>query len=341
MKKKIYIAYTGGTIGMKKSKKGYIPISGFLQKQIKYMPEFYKKEIPKFTIYEYQPLIDSSNMTPKNWQKIAYDIQKNYKKYHGFIILHGTDTMSYTASALSFILKNLNKPIIITGSQIPLSEVRSDGRQNLLNSLFIAAHYPINEVTLFFHNKLYRGNRTTKMHANGLNAFSSPNLHPLLKIGVNIKTTYNRKSIYKEKKLHVYNISSQPINVLTIYPGISNQIIKNCLLKPTKGLILYTYGTGNAPQNKKFLMLLNKALKKKIIILNLTQCFSGRVNMNNYLTGKTLINSGIISGKDLTLEAAITKLHFLFSQNFSFNTIKKKIKENLRGEMTDSDKYNF
>jgi L-asparaginase len=337
MKKKIYIAYTGGTIGMKKSKQGYIPISGFLQKQIKNMPEFYKKEMPIFTIHEYQPLIDSSNMTPKNWKKIAYDIRKNYKKYDGFIILHGTDTMSYTASALSFILENLNKPVIITGSQIPLSEVRSDGRQNLLNSLFIAAHYPINEVTLFFHNKLYRGNRTTKMHANGLNAFSSPNLHPLLEIGIDIKYKYKKLKNKKNHNLLVHNISSQPITVLTIYPGISNKIIKNCLLKPTKGVILYTYGTGNAPQNKKFLKQLHKAAQKKIIILNLTQCFSGRVNMNNYFTGKTLFTSGIISGKDLTLEAAITKLHFLFSQNFSFNIIKEQIKKNLRGEITDSN----
>ncbi|CAL4324700.1 L-asparaginase 1 [Buchnera aphidicola (Chaitophorus populicola)] len=337
MKKKIYIAYTGGTIGMKKSKKGYIPISGFLQKQIKNMPEFYKKEMPIFTIHEYQPLIDSSNMTPKNWKKIAYDIQKNYKKYDGFIILHGTDTMSYTASALSFILENLNKPVIITGSQIPLSEVRSDGRQNLLNSLFIAAHYPINEVTLFFHNKLYRGNRTTKMNANGLNAFSSPNLHPLLEIGIDIKYKYKKLKNKKNQNLLVHNISSQPITVLTIYPGISNKIIRNCLLKPTKGVILYTYGTGNAPQNKKFLKQLHKAAQKKIIILNLTQCFSGRVNMNNYFTGKTLFTSGIISGKDLTLEAAITKLHFLFSQNFSFNIIKEQIKKNIRGEITDSN----
>ncbi|MCW5197466.1 asparaginase [Buchnera aphidicola] len=336
MKKKIYIAYTGGTIGMKKSHKGYIPISGFLQKQIKNIPEFYKKEIPTFTINEYQPLIDSSNITPQNWTNIAYDIQKNYKKYDGFIILHGTDTMSYTASALSFILENLNKPIIITGSQIPLSEIKSDGRKNLLNSLFIAAHYPIHEVTLFFHNKLYRGNRTTKMHANKLNAFSSPNLNPLLKIGINIQ--YIKKNVLntKNENLIVHNIASQPINVLTIYPGISNKIIKNCLLKPTKGLILYTYGTGNAPQNKKFLIQLHKAIQKKIIILNLTQCFSGTVNMKNYFTGNTLFNSGIISGKDLTLEAAITKLHFLFSQNFSFNLIKQKIKKNLRGEITDS-----
>uniref|UniRef100_UPI003F5CEB44 asparaginase n=1 Tax=Buchnera aphidicola TaxID=9 RepID=UPI003F5CEB44 len=320
---------------MKKSNIGYIPVSGFLQKQLKKMPEFHKKEMPKFTINEYNPLIDSSNMTPKDWKKIANDIKKNYKKYDGFIILHGTDTMSYTASALSFILENLNKPVIITGSQIPLYEIRSDGRQNLLNSLLIASNFPIHEVTLFFNNKLYRGNRTTKTHADGLNAFSSPNLPPLLKIGVKIK--YSKKNIIlkKNKKLIVHNIKHQPISIITIYPGISKQIMKNFFLKPVKGLILCSYGKGNAPQNKEFLDEINKANKKKIIIINLTQCISGKVNMKNYATGNTLSNSGVISGKDLTIEATLTKLHFLFSQKIPINLIKKKIQENLRGEITN------
>jgi len=201
MKKKfIYIAYTGGTIGMQKSKHGYVPMSGCLQKHLIKMPEFHSSEMPNFFIKEYNPLIDSSNMTPTEWQKIANDIKKNYHKYDGFIILHGTDTMAYTASALSFILENLGKPVILTGSQIPLSEIRSDGRQNLLNSLFITANYPICEVTLFFNYKLYRGNRTTKSHADGLNAFSSPNLKPLLKVGMTIQSFYEEKIKKKNKK---------------------------------------------------------------------------------------------------------------------------------------------
>ncbi|WP_343187959.1 asparaginase [Buchnera aphidicola (Periphyllus koelreuteriae)] len=339
MKKNIYIAYTGGTIGMKKSPFGYIPIPGFLQKQLQNMKELNKKEIPNFVINEYTPLIDSSNMTPKDWKKIAYDIKKNYKKYDGFIILHGTDTMSYTASALSFILENLQKPVIITGSQIPLCEIRSDGRQNLINSLFIAANYPINEVSLFFNNKLYRGNRTTKTHADGFNAFSSPNLPPLLKIGIKIKKLYNNSILKKKKKLIIHNIKHQPINIVTIYPGISKKIMKNLFLKPTKGLILCSYGTGNAPQNKEFLYEINKAHSKNIIIINLTQCISGTVNMKNYATGNSLYNSGVISGKDLTIEATLTKLHFLFTQNLSIKSIKKKMQKNLRGEITNSKKY--
>jgi len=334
MKRKfIYIAYTGGTIGMQKSKYGYIPVSGYLQKQILKMPEFYSPEMPYFFIKEYRPLIDSANMTPIEWQIIANDIKKNYHKYDGFIILHGTDTMAYTASALSFILENLEKPVIITGSQIPLSEIRSDGRQNLLNSLLMAANYPINEVTLFFHHRLYRGNRTTKSHTDSFDAFSSPNLKPLLEVGVNIRYFY-KKNTKQSKKLKVYQITPQPISIITIYPGISRQVIQNFLLYPVKALILCTYGTGNAPQNKEFLKELHLASEKHIIIVNLTQCTSGRVDMNGYATGSSLIKVGVISGYDLTIESALTKLHFLLSQNFSQQKIRLQMQNNLRGELT-------
>ncbi|QCI24574.1 L-asparaginase 1 [Buchnera aphidicola (Muscaphis stroyani)] len=335
MKKKfIYIAYTGGTIGMKKTKYGYIPASGHLQKQLVKMEEFHSPEIPSFIINEYQPLIDSSNMTPLEWQIIANDIGKNYNKYDGFIVLHGTDTMAYTASALSFIFENLEKPIIITGSQIPLSEARSDGRQNLLNALLIAANHPINEVTLFFNYKLYRGNRTTKAHADGFNAFLSPNLDPLLEVGIKIKILHKEKPKKNEKKLKIHQIFPQPISILTIYPGISNQVVKNFLSYPVKALILCTYGIGNAPQHKNFLEELNIAFQKHIIIVNLTQCISGRVNMNGYATGSSLINVGVISGYDLTIEAALTKLHFLLSQNISDTHIRTQMQTNLRGELT-------
>ncbi|WP_343188591.1 asparaginase [Buchnera aphidicola (Neophyllaphis varicolor)] len=338
-KKSIYISYTGGTIGMLKTKKGYVPEPGNLQNNIIYMQEFLKPEIPKFKIKEYNPLIDSSNMTPQEWIIIANDIKKNYNKYDGFIVLHGTDTMSYTASALSFILEDLNKPVIITGSQLPISEIRSDGRNNLLNSLIIAAKYPINEVTIFFNNWLYRGNRTTKINANGFHAFDSPNFPPLLEAGVKIREIYNNKKKSKKnkkKQIKVNNIYPQPIAIISIYPGISYKIIKNFLLKPIKALILCSYGIGNAPQDKYFLNSLKNAIKNQIIILNLTQCISGKVNMNRYASGNSLADIGVISGHDLTIEAALTKLHFLFSQNFSIELIKKKIEINISGEITTS-----
>lgn len=333
-KKNIYIAYTGGTIGMRKSNNGYIPITGYFQKQLIKMPEFHSPEIPNFFIKEYNPLIDSSNMSPIEWQKIADDIKKNYYKYDGFVVLHGTDTMAYTASALSFILENLEKPIIITGSQIPIAEIRSDGTQNLLNALFMIANYPINEVTVFFNRKLYRGNRTTKSNADGFNAFSSPNIAPLLEVGINIRYLYKNKSLKKYKRLKVYKIKPQPISIITIYPGISSKILKNFLLHPVKALILCTYGIGNAPQNKDFLKELYIASKKNIIIINLTQCTSGNVNMNGYATGNSLKKVGVISGYDLTIEAALTKLHFLLSQNISIEKIRIQMQNNLRGELT-------
>ena len=333
-KKSIYIAYTGGTIGMKKSKDGYIPVPGYLKKQLINIPDFHKSEIPNFIIHEYHPLIDSSNMTPLEWQKIADDIYKNYNKYDGFIVLHGTDTMSYTASALSFILDNLQKPVIITGSQIPLSEIRSDARQNLLNALFIAANYPISEVTLFFNNKLYRGNRTTKAHADGFNAFISPNFTQLLEIGIQIRYIVKPIIVNTNKSFTVHRITHQPIGVIIIYPGISSQVIHNYLLQPVKALILCSYGIGNAPQNKKFLNELYDAYQRNIIVINLTQCISGRVNMNGYATGNTLRQAGVISGYDLTIEATLTKLHFLFSQQLSYKNIRKKMQTNLKGELT-------
>ncbi len=186
MKKHIYVAYTGGTIGMRPSSQGFVPAAGFLSETVAKMPEFHRSEMPNFTIHEYNNLIDSSDMSPSDWQKIANDIHHNYQQYDAFIILHGTDTMAYTASALSFMLEDLGKPVIVTGSQIPLAQLRSDGQVNLLNALYIAANYPIAEVTLFFNNQLFRGNRSRKLDADGFNAFDSPNFPPLLKAGINM-----------------------------------------------------------------------------------------------------------------------------------------------------------
>lgn len=333
-KKSIYVAYTGGTIGMQRSEQGYIPVSGHLQQELASMPEFHRKEMPDFTIHEYAPLMDSSDMTPQDWQSIAEDIEKNYDNYDGFVILHGTDTMAFTASALSFMLENLAKPVIVTGSQIPLAELRSDGQQNLLNALFVAANYPINEVALFFNNTLYRGNRTTKAHADGFNAFASPNLAPLLEAGIHIRRLNTPAAPQGHGKLVVHPTSPQPIGVVTIYPGISADVVRNFLRQPVKALILRSYGVGNAPQNAEFLNELQQASERGIVVVNLTQCMSGKVNMGGYATGNALAHAGVISGYDLTVEAALTKLHFLLSQNLSVAEIRQLMQTNLRGELT-------
>lgn len=334
-RKRIYVAYTGGTIGMQQSSRGFIPVPGFLTDTVKRMPEFYRPEMPEFDIHEYHPVIDSSDMTPAHWLSIAKDIQANYQHYDGFVVLHGTDTMAYTASALSFMLENLQKPVIITGSQIPLAQLRSDGQVNLLNALYLAANYPIPEVSLFFNNQLFRGNRATKADADGFNAFASPNLPPLLEAGIHIKLLAGKLSNSTEAlPLQVAEITPQPISVVTLYPGITTDVISNMLAAPVRALIIKSFGVGNAPQRPELLKVLENASNNGQVLVNCTQCFKGKVNMDGYATGNALRRAGVISGFDMTLEASLTKLHYLLSKPLSPEQIRSQMQQDLRGELT-------
>ncbi|AJP43827.1 cytoplasmic asparaginase I [Alteromonas australica] len=335
MRKHIYIAYTGGTIGMKPSDQGYIPAAGFLSETLAQMPEFHRPEMPLFTLHEYDNLIDSSDMNPSDWQRIADDIAANYDKYDGFIILHGTDTMAYTSSALSFMLENLSKPVIVTGSQIPLAELRSDGQVNLLNALFVAANYPIAEVSLFFNNRLLRGNRSRKVDADGFNAFDSPNFPPLLEAGINIRLKAGELATPSDKPLRVSPVKAQPIGMVSLYPGIASEVLKNTLQQPVNALILLSYGVGNAPQSPSLIAQLNYAKDREIPVLNCTQCIRGRVNMGGYATGHGLQQAGVLSGSDMTPEAALAKLHYLLSKSLSFSQLKSQLTQNLRGELSE------
>lgn len=334
-RKRIYVAYTGGTIGMQHSPQGYVPVPGFLTDTVKRMPEFYRAEMPEFDIHEYHPVIDSSDMTPEHWRHIAEDIQQQYDNYDGFVVLHGTDTMAYTASALSFMLENLQKPVIITGSQIPLAQLRSDGQVNLLNALYLAANYPIAEVALFFNNQLFRGNRATKADASGFNAFASPNFPPLIEAGIHIKLVAGKLSqTTLAAPLTLAKIIPQPISVVTLYPGISTEVIKNMTTAPVRALIIKSFGVGNAPQRPELLQILREASHNGLIIVNCTQCFKGKVNMQGYATGNALAQAGVISGHDMTLEAALTKLHYLLSKDLTSDEIRRQMQQNLRGELT-------
>ncbi|WKE67187.1 asparaginase [Gallaecimonas kandeliae] len=332
-KKRIYVAYTGGTIGMKKSAKGYVPVPGFLVEQVLAHPDFQRPEMPDFDIHEYNPLMDSSDMTPADWQHIADDIAQHYDSYDGFVILHGTDTMAYTASALSFMQENLAKPVIVTGSQIPLSALRSDGQENLLTALYLAAEYPIPEVSLFFSNQLFRGNRATKAHADGFDAFASPNFPPLLEAGIQIRKVAPCLA-QPQGPLKVHRITPQPIGMVRLYPGIDPAIISNLIQQPVKALILQSYGVGNAPSSPRLLQALEKASQDGIVVLNLSQCFKGAVNMTGYATGTGLAACGVVSGGDMTVEAALTKLHYLFSLGLDADAIRAQLKQDLRGELT-------
>ncbi|MCJ8295570.1 MAG: asparaginase [Colwellia sp.] len=336
MKKRIYVAYTGGTIGMMQSTQGFVPAKGHLTESINALPEFHRSEMPDFTISEYQPLIDSSNMTPSDWQRIADDIKANYDDYDGFVVLHGTDTMAYTSSALSFMFENLSKPVIVTGSQIPFSQLRSDGQVNVLNSLYIAANYPISEVGLFFNNKLYRGNRCIKAYADGFNAFDSPNMPVLLEAGINIQLVAGKiaEPVEKVEPLQLSKITPQPIGVVHLYPGISSAVIENTIKQPVKALILRSYGVGNAPQDKALLSCLRKAKEQGIVVVNCSQCIKGTVNMSGYATGNALSEVGVISGHDMTLEATLTKLHYLLSKNLSYQEMCEQMQLSLRGELS-------
>lgn len=335
MRKHIYIAYTGGTIGMKPSDQGYVPAAGFLSDTLKNMPEFHRAEMPLFTLHEYDNLIDSSDMNPSDWQRIADDIANNYDAYDGFIILHGTDTMAYTASALSFMLEDLSKPVIVTGSQIPLAELRSDGQVNLLNALYVAANYPIAEVGLFFNNRLLRGNRSRKVDADGFSAFDSPNFPPLLEAGINIRVKAGNLATTSSNTLTVSNVKAQPIGMVSLYPGIAPEVIKNTLQQPVNALILLSYGVGNAPQNPELIAQLKYAKSREIPVLNCTQCMRGRVNMGGYATGHGLQAVGVLSGSDMTPEAALAKLHYLLSKDLSFEEISIKLTQSLRGELSE------
>ncbi len=336
MMKKIYIAYTGGTIGMVKGNNGYKPLVGYLSEKMKQMDELKSSEVPEYEIKEYDPLLDSANMVPYNWVKIASDIADNYQDYDGFVVLHGTDTMAYTSSALAFMLRGLSKPVIITGSQIPLQQVRNDARDNLITAMIIAGNCDIPEVCLYFGGKLLRGCRAVKVSADGLHAFDSPDFPPLGIAGVDIKLN---KELFllspKRKELVFNNIEENTIAATQIFPGISSEVLKNILKPPLKGLVLQTYGVGNIPYNNtNILKELEDAVRRGVIIVACTQNLSGKVQLDTYQAGSVLKEAGVISGFDMSTEAALTKLYYLFSLGLEISDIKEKMQENISGELS-------
>jgi L-asparaginase len=336
MRKRVYIIYTGGTIGMQRSKSGYVPHSGSLQRQMAEMPELRHTSMPSYNVNEYEPLLDSSNMTPAEWVKIARDVASNYDRYDGFVVLHGTDTMAYTASALPFLLGGLRKPVIITGSQIPLCEIRNDARENLITSLMLAASYAIPEVCLYFGGKLLRGCRSTKVSADGFAAFDSPNFPPLGNVGIDIDVNWDLvRAARGTKRISVPELTRPVVSALRLFPGISPELVRNVLRPPLQGLVLEAYGVGNGPdQDEAFIAALSEATARGVVIVDCTQCLEGTVDLHEYATGSALARAGVLSGFDMTAEAALAKLYYLFGRRYSPERVKADMGKDLRGELT-------
>ena len=334
MNKKVCIIYTGGTVGMTKTESGYAPLNGYLTEMLKSDNEF--KRVCDWDIIEFSPLLDSSNIGVEQWNQIAEEIYSLYDKYTGFVVIHGTDTMAYTSSALSFMLENLNKPVILTGSQIPFCEIRSDARDNLLTALILARDSHVKEVCLYFNGILLRGNRATKISSDSLTAFDSPNFKHLASVGIDIKY----ESVISRKKptepLNLVPLKSNiPIAVIKIFPGISFRLFENMLTEELKGMVLEAFGSGNVPDYDDGLIpIIQKAVNHGTIIAVCTQCLKGSVSLGAYATSNALKKAGAVSCCDMTAEAAVTKLYYLFSKGFSPDKIKVYMETDLRGELT-------
>ncbi|XP_010342384.2 60 kDa lysophospholipase isoform X4 [Saimiri boliviensis] len=353
--RRLLAVYTGGTIGMRSELGVLVPGTG-LAATLRTLPMFHDEEharvlgLPEdtlvlppaspnqrilYTVLECQPLFDSSDMTIAEWVRVAQTIERHYEQYHGFVVIHGTDTMAFAASVLSFMLENLQKTVVLTGAQVPIHALWSDGRENLLGALLMAGQYVIPEVCLFFQNQLFRGNRTTKVDARRFAAFCSPNLPPLATVGADV--TINRelvRRVGRKAELAVHGSMEQDVGLLRLYPGIPAALVRAFLQPPMKGVVMETFGSGNGPSKPDLLQELRVATGRGLVIVNCTHCLQGTVT-TDYAVGMAMVGAGVVSGFDMTSEAALAKLSYVLGQpGLSLDDRKELLAKDLRGEMT-------
>lgn len=333
MRAKVLVLYTGGTIGMRHTHNGLVPDEGF-EKVMRSVLGPALDLVPTFDLIEQIPLIDSANLCPSHWQRIAEELIRHYDDYQGFVVLHGTDTLAYTASALSFILQGLNKPVLLTGSQIPLGSGRSDGAENLLGALQLAASPELNEVCVFFRGRLLRGNRAMKVDATALEAFDSPSCPWLGQVGIGIDL--NRELLLPpgDAVFSVPEFDPHAVSVLRCFPGMSASLTQAVLGQPgLKGMVLQSYGVGNPPAaNRELVEAMEAAVARGTVIVNVSQCHRGKVEAGTYASGAILQSIGVVEGADMTLEAAFAKLHWLLTQGKTPAQIEDLMRQALCGE---------
>ena len=334
-RKRIQIIYTGGTIGMMNTGRGYAPQKESFHQLLDAIPELKAEGMPEWEVVDMDPLLDSSNITVREWNDIGAVIAGSYDRFNGFVVLHGTDTMAYTASALSFMLRNNRKPVILTGSQIPLCEIRNDARDNLITAILVAADDRVHEVCLCFGGKLLRGNRSIKYSADGLIAFESPNYPPLAEIGIGIR--YNTAALLPPctGTFSLQPLKNVPIGVIKVFPGIQFELFDSIMTERLKGIVIETFGAGNIPGSADALLpIIRKASDNGTIIIVCSQCPHGTVALGEYETSEALRNAGAVSGYDITTEAAVAKLYYLFSRSLDEKEIRSRMERSLRGEIT-------
>ncbi|MDO6593067.1 type I asparaginase [Neptuniibacter sp. 1_MG-2023] len=336
MTTKILMIYTGGTIGMESSANGYTPVPGFESLIRSRLAHSHHALLPEFDMLELNPLIDSANLIPSHWTEMADIIIQKYEDYDGFIVLHGTDTMAYSASMLSFILQGLSKPVIFTGSQIPLSQLRNDALDNLITTLLLATDNSINEVCIYFSGRLLRGNRSSKVKATGLDAFNSPNFPWLGQVGLNVELHSNLFLPQKQPRFLNPEFKKNAVVILPIYPGINGKHVELLSSDPDcKAIILRSYGVGNLPdQNQELIDALKAAAQRGVIFVNNSQCLQAEIFQGQYACSSILNEIGVISGAEMTLEACFCKLHFLLATLISTAMIKNNFVKNLAGEIS-------